>query len=227
MKLKNLTTYAAAIAASLIGAHQASADFGVTLRTTSTDTSNTASTRLFNVGAPAGPGVDASELSDPLWLIFDVDGDGIFQSGALSGSVQSDGTQAGVRNSLFDLDDYVVFSVVNPTGAGVEGRTSQNILNLPSFLQTGGAAGNDAGGTLAATYAILFDDADFGNGGSFGYDQTTSTAIPSIGNSDVRIAQNVYADSFSFAVVPEPSTGLLAGIGLGLLALYRVRSRKS
>ena len=225
MKIKDFAVCAAAVLASAFGTQQAVADFGVTLRTTSTDTGNTASTRLYN--NPPAQVDNASELSDPLWLIFDVDGDGIFQSGALSGSVQTDGTQIGVRNALFDLDDYVVFSVVNPTGSGVEGRTSQNILNLPSFLQNGGASGNDAGGTLKATYAVLFDDADFGNGGSFGYDQTTSTAIPSIGNSDVRIAQNVFADSFSFAVVPEPSTGLLAGIGLGLLALYRVRSRKS
>lgn len=201
--------------ASLLALHASlaisSAEFGLSLRTTSSDASDSAATRLFNLGAPAGPGSDPSEVSDPLWLVFDLDGDGIFATGALN-NPSYDGTVNGLRAVLIDADDFVVFTTVNPTGAGVEGRTLQSILNLPPQLQTGGSGGNNAGGTVKPAVALLFDDANLTNGGKFGYHQVVyNGVIPQVGNVNARIGQNVFADAYSFSSGGNPPPPTLAG----------------
>lgn len=187
------------------------AEFGVSLRTTASDTSDSGATRLYNLGAPAGPGADPSEVNDPVWLVFDVDGDGVLTAGALNNPTY-DGTINGLRAALIDADDYVVFTTVNPTGVGAEGRTLQAVLGLPSNLQTGGSGGNDAGGTVKPGFVLLFDDTDLTNGGKFGLRQVAyNGVIPQVGNVNARIGQNVYADAYSFSTggtpPPQPVIG--------------------
>ncbi len=199
--MKHLITSLLALGA---GVYSSTAEFGVSLRTTASDTSDSGATRLYNLGAPAGPGTDPSEVSDPMWLVFAVDGDGIITAGALS-NPSYDGTANGLRTALIDPDDFVVFTTLNPTGAGAEGRTLQSIVGLPSNLQTGGSGGNDAGGTVKPGFALLFDDSDLTNGGKFGYRQVVySGMIPQVGNVNARIGQSVYADAHSFTKTGTP-----------------------
>ncbi len=221
MKIKNIAIYAAAIAATLAGANNASAAFGVNLSTTLNDGSPNAATRLYNDAAFT----DASEVGDPLWLVFDVDGDGIFASGALA-NPSYDGTATGLRNALIDADDYVIFSQVN---GPLQGRNATAFVGLPSFLQTGGGAGNEAGGTVKPAYALIFDDANIANGVTFGVNGalTADGLIPGTGNVTLRIGENTAASTYSASVasvvIPEPITGVAAALALGGLALIRRR----
>jgi hypothetical protein len=209
MKRHNIALTACIVNALLITS--ALSDFGVTLRTTLDDSVNTAAVRFYNAGAPNGPGSVASEVGDPVWLVFDVDGDGVFRGGpngfepAPSYNLPGGADTTDLRSAIIDSDDHVVFTTVAPAG-----RINKP-FGMPSSLQTGGTGLNDAGGTVKPTYALLFRSSDFSEGGSFGFDLTAANGvIPQIGNVDLRIGQDVYADAFTFTagevVPPSPPT---------------------
>lgn len=181
------------------------AEFGVTLKTTQSETTDTLTTRLYNQGAPAGPGVGPSEKDDPVWLIFDVDGGGVFQPGALTG-INYDGTIADLLAKMIQPGDHVIQSTVP---GPIAGRLNRSFTGLPSFLQTGGTGLNDSGGTVRPAVAILFDSPDLSNGGTFGFRTTVASGlIPDIGNVSLRIHQDVYADTYTFSSgsTPTPPT---------------------
>jgi len=89
----------------------ARAEFNVTLKSTVSDAVSTLATRLYNQGAPAGPGVDPSDVGDAVWLVFDVDGGGVFQPGALTG-ITYDGTVADLLAKMIQPGDYVLQTTI-------------------------------------------------------------------------------------------------------------------
>jgi hypothetical protein len=231
MKIKNLACCSAAIAATLAGLHDASADFGVTLRTTTNDTVDTTATHLYQDNAFTS----VSAPGTPVWLVIDRDGDGIW-AGA-DPNLQPvnpvyDGTLAGLAAALIDPDDRIVFTGT-PTAAPPSqyGRINDTSIVGTEADQVGGVGLNQAGGQVKPAYALLFDNADFSDGAAYGVNGvlTPSGAIPTLGNVILRIGENLSSAQGGIAsvtVIPEPSTALLAGLGLGLIAVYRNRNRK-
>ena len=192
------------VAAGILHSH---ANFNATLRTTISDASNSAAVRFFNQGAPNGPGVDPSEAGDPVWLVFDVDGGGVFNPGALNG-VSYNGTVEDLIAKLIQPGDFVIRT--NIPGP-IEGRMATPLLGLPSNLQTGGSGPGDAGGTVRPSVAILFDDANLANGGTFGFDDVApGGVIPSVGNVDLRVGQDVFANRYTFTVGGGPSQPVIS-----------------
>lgn len=198
------------IAAGIFVGSNVHADFGVELRTTRNNDSTDPAVRLYNAGAPSGPGVDPSESgsivnpaeNDPLWLVFDVDGDGIFNPGALDG-VTYDGTVTDLIARMIDADDLVYRRMVN---SALEGRTIQNIVGIAAEAQTGGTGSAQRGGVLKNSFTILFDDMDLTNGGTFGFlpNHVAANIPEGGGNALLRIGFDIYADAHTFSTGATP-----------------------
>jgi hypothetical protein len=197
----------------------ATADFGVSLRSTVNAGTDTLEYRLFDVTAAGTATANRLPSGTAFWLVFDTAGDGVPPFGSLPG------TKFNI-NSILGPDD-----VAYPTTLSAAGRIARSITPLPDTLRMSLDPLEAQYLLSKPAFGFLFDvvtanvpndpadpDANFGLW-SFG-----SLNIPSggVGNAPARIYEPLYADTFSVTAVPEPGvTTLLAAGMLGVGALVR------
>jgi hypothetical protein len=208
-----------ALSATLI--HQATAEFGVTLKTTASDGVDTSATRLYEEGSFTTP----AATSTPVWLVIDRDGDGIWAGpNAMIQPVNPayDGTQAGLAAALVDADDRIVFTSTPAAAPPSQlGRINDTSIRLDAADQTGGTGLNQQGGTIKPAHVLVFDHPNFADGARDGVNGplAASGLIPNLGNVVLRIVENVASDVHSATagvVVPPPTiSGVSAQVSGG------------
>ena len=225
--MKKYTVAILSVLAAVTLVNNASAAFGVTFRTTTTDSVDSPANRLYNaVGV-------APQLTDPFWFAI-VGSDPIpLTSGATTFFFNPADGINGILTALFGPNvnnagaggAFVAQRTVgNGTVAALPSRNSQNVVSIPTQYQAGGTGANDVGGVVNPAYAILFDDANLLDGATFNFDLAApGGAIPSIGNVSLRIGQDIVSQGFALVAVPEPAMGAYAALGLSLLAFGRRR----
>ena len=216
--------------AALSMANNAEAAFGITVKTTLSDSVTTQADRLF-----AAPGVNP-ELTDPFWVAITGSQPIPLTSGATTFFFNPADGIAGIVAALFGPDAgnaavggaFVSQGVISPGVGGDPNRVQKNYTGIDGAYQTGGTGGNNVGGQINPAYALLFDDANLLDGATFNFDLLSPAgAIPSVGNVEMRIGQDLFSQGFTLVAVPEPAIGAYVAAALGALALIRRRLGKA
>lgn len=202
----------------------ATADFGVSLRSTANAGVDTLADRLYDVTAAGAVTGNRLPSGTAFWLVFDTAGDGVPPVGALPGTTFH-------INSILGPDD-----VAYPTTLSQAGRIARSITPLPDTLrlsqdplETQYLLSKPAFGFLFDVLTANLPDDPADPDANFGVWSFGSLTIPSggVGNAAARVYEPLYADTFAVTAVPEPGvTSLLAAGLLGVGALARRAFRR-